>query len=259
MPTATVYAGDAQRPKEWIERGTRGDRGYRYFQTDTADLDAAVFSTGLPVIGAPYSVGRPTLRLVSLRPERLGLNSLVLAEYESNGQSVGGTQLAERPILLNQAVAWFEPTSNAQTIIADINGNALHQPVTIEVGGEVLVVQVAKSTYTWYPDWLAIRDTLNSNTIAMRNWRNLPFNTTYTFAAGTLLAQSVRDTPIQGYTDDGTAFVLVEFRFLAASANGQKVIQRKQDQNGNPTGTPTTFDIRTSTTWDLTNLWNAAL
>lgn len=92
-----------------------GERGVKCYKVDTHDIERILEEpvSGLPLLGAPWSASRPTLKVVALRPERLGGSgdygtSRVVVEYSTGGISIfnGGSPGEVYSILGSQGVGY---------------------------------------------------------------------------------------------------------------------------------------------------------
>lgn len=221
---------------------------YRVNSSETAEVYNAA---GLPSKGQSYGGAFPNLIVVGLS---IRWNFAADIDDDDFGYSVVEVRystISGQPEILvakaNEAYSHVMQGVGTVQIRADIFGNALFDPVTVEAPTDELVVNAYRTSFDPATHWNSIRRKVNANEVILPPVF-LTSGPAWTAAAGTLLARNVE------VSDAQEGLLLVRYHF--GLAPNWRVPQRKTDPDTQqPTGPTTEFHVYEPATFNSLLLW----
>lgn len=227
----------------WLNKTSKGYYGARFYRADTADPVEAANALGLPALGSTFSAD-PELAdciLVSIKQDFQGGRD----SASSKGTMFYDLEYQPRSVAPIDSVAQLDTshsemssTTTQVRVRSTAGGSPARIPETSAEAGTVeLLVRSYKNTRAALSAFVAIKNKINSNSVAIPASRSVP-GTGFTATAGQLIARDFSERIVR----DG----LIEFTFTFGYGPAGSFLYRYQpeDQNGNPVGSAQTVDIQ---------------
>jgi len=221
------------------------------YRVNSSELEEVYSAAGLPQMGQSFGGAFANLVVVGLSIRWLLAGDIDADDYGYSVVEVSYSTISGQPEILvakqNEAFTSVVQGTGSVQIRADILGQALYEPISVEAPTDELIVNAYRANFDPATHWNSIRRKVNANPVT------LPpiFKTSgpaWIAAPGTLLA---RNAEVSDAQED---LILVRYHFgLAPSWTSPQ--RRTDPDTQQPTGPQTDFQVYDSIAFDTTLLW----